>query len=293
MIKKLVIPAAGLGTRFLPATKSLAKEMIPIINVPTIHFIVEEAIKSGIEEILIIVSSQKNSIIDYFDHSYELEHRLLEKNKKKEYDMINNISNMANIHFIRQKEPKGLGHAIRCAKTFIGNEPFAVILGDDLVFAEENQKPALLQCIEAYDKTSSSIVGTQPVKKEDIHKYGIVDPVDPNEVKNGVFKLKGMLEKPDASIAPSNQAILGRYVLTPDIFDAIDRVKPDKSGEIQITDALMDLAKNSKNGVYACCFNGRRFDIGSKVGFIDAILYQASKDDEIKDRIKEFIKNNY
>ena len=289
MVKKLVIPAAGMGTRFLPATKSLAKEMLPIINVPAIHYIVTEALQSGIEEIIIVVSSQKNSIIDYFDCSFELETRLKDKNKDELLKMVKEISNMTNVVFIRQKKPNGLGDAINCTRKIIDDQPFAVILGDDLVFTNENQKPAIKQCIEAYNKYHSTILGVQEVPKDKTNLYGIIKPK--NKIINSKsFMIEDMVEKPDIDKAPSQFAALGRYVLTPDIFDALDKCKPDKSGEIQLTDALRKIAKKSK--VYACNFEGKRYDIGSTTGYLQATLDKALEDKKLKIVLKNFIKKH-
>lgn len=292
-IKKLVIPAGGMGTRFLPATKALPKEMLPILNIPAIHFIVSEALHAGIEDIIIIVSSNKNSIIDYFDTNYELESRLLKNNKLEYYEMVRHISKMTNVHFIRQKEPNGLGDAIRCARVFCGNEPFGVILGDDIVFPTSQDAPnALAQCIEAFNKYHCPIVGTQRVAHDAVNKYGIID-VDA-QVDNHVLSIKNLVEKPKKEDAPSDYAILGRYILTPDIFDAIDHTLPDKSNEIQLTDALSYLLKNNKK-IYACVFEGQRFDVGSKLGSLKATNYLALKDSEISQDyvayLKEIIKN--
>lgn len=287
-IKKAVIPAAGMGTRFLPATKALPKEMLPIVNIPTIQHIVSEAIASGIEEILIIVSSSKNSIIDHFDTSYELEQRLLEKNKIELYQIVKKISDSINIHFIRQKQPNGLGDAIRFAKVFVGNEPFAVLLGDDFVYTSPNQKPALQQCINAYEKTNDCVVGVQRVQNEDVSKYGIIKPLTKPVKNKNIIKLKSIVEKPKQEDAPSNYAVLGRYILTPDIFNAIDSTVPDKSGEIQLTDAIQKLCKKKK--VSACNFTGRRYDIGAKEGYVIATIDMALKDPDIASKIKSHIK---
>lgn len=287
-IKKLVIPAAGMGTRFLPATKALPKEMLPILNVPTIHFIVSEALHAGIEEIIVIVSSNKNSIIDYFDTNYELESRLLKDKKFEYYEMVRHISKMANIHFIRQKEPKGLGDAIRCAQIFCGNEPFAVILGDDLVFPKDKESPnAIAQCIEIYNQYQSTVIGTQKVNHESVNKYGILDIK--KQIDKKTLQIKHVVEKPKKEKAPSDYAILGRYILTPDIFDAIDHVVPDQSGEIQLTDALAYLLKQKKK-VYGCVFEGTRFDAGSKLGSLKATNYLALKDSEIAADYVKFLK---
>ena len=287
-VKKAVIPAAGMGTRFLPATKALPKEMLPIVNVPTIQHIVQEAINSGIEEILIVVSSSKNSIIDHFDTSYELERRLLEKNKIELYKIVKQISTAVNVHFIRQTEPNGLGDAIRMAKVFVGDEPFAVLLGDDFVYTPKNSKPALQQCIDAYTKTNNSIVGVQKVARHDVSKYGIIKPVNPAATKKNIIKVESLVEKPNVEDAPSNFAVLGRYVLTKDIFNALSTTKPDKSGEIQLTDAIQKLAKKKK--VSACNFNGTRYDIGSKEGYVIATIDMALRDSDISSKIKNHIK---
>lgn len=286
-VKKVVIPAAGMGTRFLPVTKALAKEMLPILTVPTMHYIVNEALEAGIDEILIIVSSHKNSIVDYFDSSFELEQRLLNNKKMKMYEMVKSISKMANIHFIRQKEPKGLGDAIKCAQTFCSNEPFAVILGDDLVFQKQGMKNAIKQCIEAFKQTQSSIVGTQKVSHNTVNKYGILD--FKKDKSSTLLNINNLVEKPDINKAPSDYAILGRYVLTPNIFDALDNISPDKSGEIQLTDALQYMLKNNKK-IYGCVFNGQRFDAGSKIGYLDATNYCALKDPEISEEYFKHIK---
>ena len=288
-VKKLVIPAAGMGTRFLPATKSLAKEMLPIINVPAIHYIVTEALQSGIKEIIVVVSSQKNSIIDYFDCSFELETRLKEKNKVELLKMVQDISNMINVVFIRQKKPNGLGDAINCTRQIVGDQPFAVILGDDLVFANGKQKPAIKQCIEAYNKYHCTILGVQKVSKDKTNLYGIIKPKD-KKINSKSFMIEDMIEKPDVDKAPSQYAALGRYVLTPDIFDALDKCKPDKSGEIQLTDALRKITKKSK--VYACNFEGKRYDIGSVNGYLRATLDRALEDEKLKIVLKDFVKEH-
>lgn len=287
-ITKAVIPAAGLGTRFLPATKAIPKEMLPIINVPTIQYIVEEAVKSGIKEILIIVSQTKNAIMDHFDYAYELENRLKNNNKNDQCDEIRKIADLAKIQFIRQKEPLGLGHAIKCARSFVNNEPFAVLLGDDIIATNNDQKPALLQCIEAFEKTHTSIVGVQKVDKSEVHKYGIVDPVtEQNLYGNKITKLKNMIEKPDVVHAPSNYAILGRYVLTNEIFNALETIQSDKYGEIQLTDGIKKLME--QEDVYACEFDGMRYDIGSKLGYVKATIDFSLSDSNIGKEVRKYI----
>ena len=288
-VTKAIIPAGGFGTRFLPASKSIPKEMFPIIDKPTIHFIVEEAIKSGITDILIIVSSNKNSILDYFDYNYELEQKLLKANKTNLYNLIRDIPNMVNIQYVRQKEALGLGHAIMLAESFANNEPIAILLGDDVVFYNNKQKPAIKQCIEAFEQTNSSIVGVQPIETNQLNKYGIIDPKNPNDLKNkDLFELKGMVEKPAIKDAPSNYAILGRYVLTNDIFKELKKTKFDKNNEIELTNAILGLLKHNK--VYAKVFEGDRFDIGSKLGYVKSFIYQSMLDNDIKDEILTYIK---
>ena len=250
-IRKAIIPAAGLGTRFLPATKAQPKEMLPIVDKPTIQYIIEEAVASGIEEILIITGRNKKCIEDHFDKSVELEMELEKNNKNELLELVQDISDMVDIHYIRQKEPRGLGHAIRCAKAFVGNEPFAILLGDDIVY--NNQKPCLKQLIECYNEYKTSILGVQTVDKEDVSKYGIVDGI---LIEDRVCKVKGLVEKPSVDEAPSNTAILGRYIVTPKIFDILDNTKPGKGNEIQLTDALLELIK--EEAMYAYNFEGKR-----------------------------------
>jgi UTP--glucose-1-phosphate uridylyltransferase len=289
-ITKAIIPAAGLGTRLLPATKAIPKEMLPIINVPAIQLIVEEAVKSGIKDILIVVSQTKNPIIDHFDYNYELQQRLIKKNKKELAIMIKKIGDIANIQFVRQKEPLGLGHAIKCGKIFCGNDPFAVILGDDVVKNLPNEKPALRQCIDAFLKTNSCIVGIQKIRKELVNKYGIVIAKNKKKETEKIFTLKGLIEKPPITKTTSNYAILGRYVLTSDIFGALEKTKFDQSGEIQLTDALKILIKNGEK-ISACRFTGKRYDLGSKIGLISATIDYALDDPEIKNNIIKLIRD--
>ena len=283
-VKKAIIPAAGLGTRFLPATKSQPKEMLPIVDKPTLQYIIEEAIESGIEEILIITGRNKKSIEDHFDKSVELELELEQKGKDEMLEMVRNISNMVNIHYIRQKEPKGLGHAIHCAKSFIGNEPFAVLLGDDIVDCET---PCLKQLISAYDEYKTSILGVQEVAKEDTYKYGILDV---KHIEDRVYKVKDMVEKPSVEEAPSNVAILGRYIITPEIFNILENQEPGKGGEIQLTDALKTLGK--QEAIYAYNFEGRRYDVGDKLGFLEATIDFALKRENLRDDLLAYMKND-
>ena len=282
-VKKAIIPAAGLGTRFLPATKSQPKEMLPIVDKPTLQYIIEEAINSGIEEILIITGRNKKSIEDHFDKSVELELELQQKGKTEMLEMVQEISNMVNIHYIRQKEPKGLGHAIHCAKSFIGDEPFAVLLGDDIV---DSDTPCLKQLIDAYDEYKTSILGVQEVAKEDTNKYGILDC---KYIEDRVYKVKDMVEKPSVEEAPSNIAILGRYIITPAIFEILEKQEPGKGGEIQLTDALKTLAQHE--AIYAYNFEGRRYDVGDKLGFLEATIDFALKRDNLKDGLIDYMQS--
>lgn len=288
-VTKAVIPAAGMGTRFLPATKAMPKEMLPILDKPTIQFIVEEAVASGIEDILIIVSQYKNSIMDHFDYFFELEERLKQKNKVEDYKLVRNISDMAHIHYIRQKEPMGLGHAINMAKRFIGNEPFAILLGDDVIVQNnQSDKPALKQCIELFEEKNVSIVGVQEVEHKEVSKYGIIDPLEQLDLKTKSMKVKNMIEKPDPSISPSNYAILGRYVLTPSIFKELEETQVSPRGEIEITGSLLNLAQ--KEGVYAKVFTGKRYDIGSKIGYLKATLDISLSKPDVRDELLEYMK---
>lgn len=283
-IRKAIIPAAGLGTRFLPATKAQPKEMLPIVDKPTIQYIIEEAIASGIEEILIITGRNKKCIEDHFDKSVELEMELKKNNKNELLEVVQDISEMVDIHYIRQKEPKGLGHAIRCAKTFVGDEPFAILLGDDIVYNEE--KPCLKQLIDCYNEYKTSILGVQTVDRENVSKYGIVDGIT---IEDRVSKVKGLVEKPSVEEAPSNTAILGRYIVTPKIFDILDNTKPGKGNEIQLTDALMQLLK--EEAMYAYNFEGRRYDVGDKLGFLEATVEYALRKPEIRDDFINYLRS--
>jgi UTP--glucose-1-phosphate uridylyltransferase len=280
-VRKAIIPAAGLGTRFLPATKAQPKEMLPIVDKPTLQYIIEEAVESGIEEILIITGRNKKSIEDHFDRSVELEIELETKGKYDLLAQVRQISDMVNIHYIRQKEPKGLGHAIYCAKSFIGNEPFAVLLGDDIVYGD---KPCLKQMIEAYDEYKTSILGVQEVEREDVCKYGIVDG---QHIGGRVYKVKGLVEKPAIEEAPSNVAILGRYIINPAIFEILEYTEPGKGGEIQLTDALKELAQ--REAMYAYNFVGRRYDVGDKQGFLEATVEFALRRNDLRDEFRNYL----
>ncbi|WP_137790969.1 UTP--glucose-1-phosphate uridylyltransferase GalU [Bacillus sp. E(2018)] len=276
-VRKAIIPAAGLGTRFLPATKAMPKEMLPIVDKPTIQYIVEEAIESGIEDIIIVTGKGKRAIEDHFDHSFELEQNLFEKGKFDLLEKVKQSSKLADIHYIRQKEPKGLGHAVNCAKKFIGDEPFAVLLGDDIVQAE---KPCLKQLIEKYEETTASIIGVQQVPEEQTHRYGIIEPASNF---NNLYGVKNFVEKPKQGTAPSNLAIMGRYILTPEIFTYLDEQESGAGGEIQLTDAIQKLNKYQR--VFAYDFEGQRFDVGEKLGFIMTTIEFALKDIEISKQL--------
>jgi UTP--glucose-1-phosphate uridylyltransferase len=281
-VHKAIIPAAGLGTRFLPATKAQPKEMLPIVDKPTLQYIIEEAVDSGIEEILIITGRNKKSIEDHFDKSVELELELESKGKHDLLKEVRKISDMVNIHYIRQKEPKGLGHAIYCAKSFIGNDPFAVLLGDDIVVNEK--KPCLKQLIDAYDEYKTTILGVQKVPDADVCKYGIVDG---KHIEDRVYKVKGLVEKPAREEAPSNIAILGRYIINPAIFEILEHTKPGKGGEIQLTDALKELAQ--KEAMYAYNFEGKRYDVGDKQGFLEATVEFALRREDLREDFLRYL----
>ena len=271
-VKKAIIPAAGMGTRFLPATKAMPKEMLPILDRPTIEYIVEEAILSGIEDIIIVTGKGKRAIEDHFDRNFELEQNLKEKGKFELLEKVNKSSNI-NIHYIRQKEPKGLGHAIWCARKFIGNEPFAVLLGDDIVQADI---PCTKQLIDQYEKTNSSIVGVKQVVNKETNRYGIIDPIITDEGR--LYRVRHFIEKPELGTAPSNLAIMGRYVLMPAIFDLLEKQEVGAGGEIQLTDAIQKL--NEIQSVYAYNFEGKRYDIGEQLGYIRTTIEFALKNKE-------------
>ncbi|WP_214804244.1 MULTISPECIES: UTP--glucose-1-phosphate uridylyltransferase GalU [unclassified Exiguobacterium] len=281
-VKKAVIPAAGLGTRFLPATKAMPKEMLPIVDKPTIQYIIEEAIESGIEDILIITGKGKRAIEDHFDSVPELEANLIAKNKSELLHLVEATTNI-NIHFIRQSKPKGLGDAILQAKAFIGNEPFVVMLGDDIVQADV---PCTRQLIEQYEITNSSIIGVQPVADKDTHRYGIVDPS--TSISENLHKVKSFVEKPAFGTAPSNLAILGRYLLTPEIFKYLETQNIGSGGEVQLTDAITRL--NEKEPVLVYEFDGIRHDIGEKLGFIETTIRFAVQRDDLREEVLSMLK---
>ncbi|MCD8501161.1 MAG: UTP--glucose-1-phosphate uridylyltransferase GalU [Bacillaceae bacterium] len=283
-VRKAIIPAAGLGTRFLPATKAQPKEMLPIVDKPTIQYIVEEAIASGIEDIMIVSGRSKRAIEDHFDKSYELEETLFKKGKLDLLEEVSAISNMANIHYIRQKEAKGLGHAISVAKSFIGNEPFAVLLGDDIV---QSDTPCLKQLIDVFDRYQSSVVGVQVVPDEDVSKYGVIDP-NGIEMEPGVINVRSLVEKPKLEDAPSNYAIMGRYILRPEIFHILESLPAGAGGEIQLTDAIKQL--NESQAVLAYDFKGVRYDVGDKFGFVKATVDFALQREDLRNDVIEYLK---
>lgn len=281
-VKKAIIPAAGLGTRFLPATKAMPKEMLPIVDRPAIEYIVEEAILSGIEQIIIVTGKGKRSIEDHFDRNFELEDALARKGKLDLLEKIRHSSEIE-LHYIRQKEPKGLGHAVWCARKFIGDDPFAVLLGDDIVVGE---KPATQQLIEQYEGTQSSIIGVQTVPETETNRYGIIDPI----VSDGrLFQVRNFIEKPSLGKAPSNLAILGRYVLTPAIFQFLEKQEEGAGGEIQLTDAIQKL--NEIENVYAYHFEGKRYDVGEKLGFIRTTVEFALNNKEFGFQVEEMLRD--
>ncbi|WP_430509930.1 UTP--glucose-1-phosphate uridylyltransferase GalU [Gottfriedia solisilvae] len=280
-VKKAIIPAAGLGTRFLPATKAMPKEMLPIVDKPTIQYIVEEAIESGVEDIIIVTGKGKRAIEDHFDHSFELEQNLLDKGKFELLSEVQKSSKLVDIHYIRQKEPKGLGHAIWCARKFIGDEPFAVLLGDDIVKAET---PCLKQMIDQYNLYNASILGVQKVDETEVSRYGIVDG---SKIDKRLYKVHNLVEKPKQLEAPSNLAILGRYILSPRIFDILSNQKPGAGGEIQLTDAIAEL--NKYETVYAYDFEGTRYDVGEKLGFIQTTLEFALKREDLRNSVLNYL----
>lgn len=285
-ITKAVIPCAGLGTRFLPATKAQPKEMLPIVDKPTLQYIVEEAVKSGITDILIVTGRNKKSIEDHFDKSVELEMELEKKGKDELLKVVQDISNLVNIHYIRQKEPKGLGHAILCAKSFVGNEPFAVMLGDDIVKSDEDGTPALKQLIDAYGCTEGCVLGVQNVPFSEVSKYGIVNTALDGHLNKDIRKVHSIVEKPKES--SSTLAVLGRYILTPEIFDILEDTEPGVGNEIQLTDALSSMI--DFQDVYTCRFKGTRYDVGDKFGYIKATIDHALENPDINRKVFQYLR---
>lgn len=285
-VTKAVIPAAGLGTRVLPATKAQPKEMLVIVDKPSLQYIVEELVESGIEDIIIVTGRNKNSIEDHFDFSFELEKTLAKDKKDELLEKIEKISSMANICYVRQNRPLGLGHAILKAKPFVGDEPFIIALGDDIIYNPTT--PVSKQLIDNYEKYGSSIVGCQEVKLEDVSKYGIVKPTD--KIDDRTVKIDDFVEKPDADMAPSRLACLGRYLLTPKIFDYLENTTPGKGGEIQLTDSILKMLNDGED-VVAYNFEGKRYDIGNKVGLLKANIEFGLRNEETKEELLEYLKN--
>jgi UTP--glucose-1-phosphate uridylyltransferase len=281
-IRKVVIPVAGMGTRFLPVTKAIPKEMLPIIDKPTLQYIIEEAVASGIEEILLITSPYKKAIEDHFDRSYELENRLEKSGKITQLELVKNLSSMANIYIIRQEEPLGTGHAISLAKTFVGNEPFAVMYGDDLI---DSDVPALKQLIDVYEKYNCNVIGVQQVEKSTVNRYGII------EYENEIAGLiKGLVEKPSIETSPSTSAGLGRYILKPEIFDELELI-PKVNGEYLLTDAMVALMK--KQPFYDCKFEGTYYDVGNQFGYLKANIEYGLKRADLKEKIENYINERF
>ena len=281
-IKKAVFPVAGLGTRFLPATKASPKEMMPLVDKPLIQYVVEEAIDAGIEEVIMITGRGKNAIEDHFDISFELEHSLKGKNQSKMLEEVQRISNLVDFWYIRQKEPLGLGHAILRTKDLIGNEPFAVLLGDDII---HSNVPTIKQLMNIHEKYNASVIAVEKVDKKDISGYGVIEP---KKLDERVYQIMDMVEKPSPQDAPSDLAIIGRYILTPEIFTALEKTVPDKSGEIQLTYGLRHLLKNQV--VYAYQFEGKRYDAGNKLGFLKATVEFALRRPDLGDKFREYLK---
>ena len=281
-ITKAVFPAAGLGTRFLPATKASPKEMLPLVDKPLIQYVVEEAISSGIEEIIIITGRGKRAIEDHFDISFELEDILRQKGKKKLLAEVQKISNMLDICYVRQKEPSGLGHAILCARNLVKGEPFAVLLGDDVIDATV---PVLKQMLEVYNTYNAPVIAIQEVDRSQVSNYGIIKAT---RIEEGIYRVTDMVEKPPVDDAPSNLAIIGRYILTPDIIELLKKTRPGSGKEIQLTDALRDLAKTRP--VYAYKFQGKRYDAGDKLGFLKATVEFALKNEEFGGEFRSYLK---
>ena len=281
---KAVIPAAGLGTRFLPATKALAKEMLPVVDKPAIQYVVEEAVHAGIDDVLVIIGRNKNSISNHFDAMPELEEKLRDKGDSKKLEQVTESSELADIHFVRQGEPKGLGHAVLRAKSHVGDSSFVVMLGDDLIDARD---PLLPRMIEQHLKRGASIVALMEVEPEHIHLYGVA-AVEATE-DDDVVRVTGLVEKPNREDAPSNYAVIGRYVLAPDVFPVLERTEPGKGGEIQLTDALEELA-TGEQGVFGVVFRGRRYDTGAKLDYIKAIVQLASERDDLSEELNPWLK---
>ncbi len=287
-VRKAVFPAAGLGTRFLPATKAQPKEMLPLVDKPLIQYGVEEAIQSGIQNIVIVTGRGKSAIEDHFDVNFELEHILQAKHKKELLQLVREVSEMIDISYVRQKEALGLGHAVLRSRELVGNDPFAVVLSDDVI---DSEVPCLRQLLDIHDFFGASVVALMEVPKEQISAYGVVDaePVDHNGAKDRLYRVRNMVEKPKAEDAPSNLAIIGRYILVPEIFHSIETVKPGAGGEIQLTDALKHLLRNRP--IYGYRFEGKRFDAGDKLGFLQATVEFALRRKDLGDSFRQYLRS--
>jgi UTP--glucose-1-phosphate uridylyltransferase len=282
-IRKAIIPAAGLGTRFLPATKAQPKEMLPIVDKPAIQYIVEEAIESGIEDIIIVTGRNKRAIEDHFDKSVELEMMLEEKGNLELLKIVQSVSNLADVHYIRQKQPMGLGHAILCARKFIGDEPFAVLLGDDIL---QSTPPGLKQMMNIYDQTQTSVIAVQEVAWEEVSKYGIVSPINSLDAYKFIADL---VEKPEREHAPSNLAVIGRYIIEPEIFSILEKLEPGRGGELQLTDALRILNRHHQMVAYPV--QAKRYDVGDKLGYIEATIELALERPDLQNQVKAYIQS--
>lgn len=287
-VRKAIIPAAGLGTRMLPATKAQPKEMLPIVDKPAMQYLIEEIIEAGIEEILIITGRNKMSIENHFDYSYELEMILKEAQKEELLKKVEHVSTLANIHYVRQKKALGLGHAVNCAKSFVGDEPFLILLGDDIIYTEAEKDNVSKQMLNIYNslKGNVNILGVKEVLKEDLDKYGVIEY---SKSKKGLLEVNSIIEKPNIEEAPSNYAVLGRYILQPEIFSILEDAKPTKGGEIQLTDAILEMI-NEGIKTYGYIFDGKRYDTGNKYGMLVANIEYGLRDNEIGDKIKEYLK---
>ncbi|MDF2555979.1 MAG: UTP--glucose-phosphate uridylyltransferase [Microbacterium sp.] len=283
---KAVIPAAGLGTRFLPATKAMPKEMLPVVDKPAIQYVVEEAALAGISDVLIIIGRNKNNIANHFDSMPELEAKLREKGDEAKLARVEHSSDLADVHMVRQGEPKGLGHAVLRAQAHVGDHPFAVLLGDDLI---DERDPLLTTMLDEYDKRGASIIALMEVDPDSVHLYGVAAVEETDQ--DGVVKVTGLVEKPKKEDAPSNLAVIGRYVLGPDVFEVLERTQPGKGGEIQLTDALQELAVDPEKGVYGVVFSGRRYDTGDKLDYIKAIVQLAADRDDLGPDLRPWLKD--
>lgn len=282
-VKKAVIPVAGLGTRFLPATKTVPKELLPIVDIPSIQYVVQEAVDAGIEEIIFVTGRGKDAIEDHFDEAPELEQTLADRGNTETVEALRRISAMIEVVSVRQKRPLGLGHAVLCARDLVGREPFAVMLADDLV---DNEVPCIEQLLNIFNREEESVVALMQVPLEEVHQYGVIRG---NEIEPRVYRIDGTVEKPAAADAPSTMAIIGRYVLRPEIFDILENQPPGRGGEIQLTDGLARLARERK--MFGCAFEGERYDIGDKFGFVRATVAYALKRPDLKDKVVEYLKS--